>query len=168
MFCVILVYILFHVGYLLFLFETMSHLSEILVNILSRDNSYLFWGPNESGCVLFWSNWFFSIKDIMILFQIASHCNGLIQLQYIYHTSFITYSTSISFYVFLKPTISCEEEYRLNLPQVCSLLNLVRFQPELEPVLRWPRSATNYTIFLNKLQKIIVTFWQGWTEMPKA
>ena len=65
MFCVILVYILFHVGYLLCLFETMSHLSEILVNILSRDNSYLFWGPNESGCVLFWSNWFFSFKDII-------------------------------------------------------------------------------------------------------
>ena len=107
----------------------MSHLSENL-SIFSVGIIHIFFRIEPIRKCVFYENSSNRYRH-MIVDIIALHFNGLKHCTSIY----------ISFYVFFKPTISCEEEYRLNLPQACSLLNLVMFPPELEPVQRWPQST---------------------------
>ena len=97
-----------HYWFIFYFIYLLSHLSEILVNILSPDNSYLFFGPHESGNVFFIEISpidMFSIKIssyIYVYFWISSHCNGLIQLQYIHILYYLSVITYISFNISLE------------------------------------------------------------------
>ena len=137
----------------------LSHLSEILVNILSPDNSYLFFGPHESGNVFFIEISpidMFSIKiSYIYMYNFGYHRIVMDSFNYNTYIYCITYQLSLTYLLIFLLKISpapnilwgrIRTKSGPSLRCIEPLVTRADHRPGPGPVCRWPRSASNYDI----------------------